>query len=244
MKLTITMTMTDNETRLDLGEGLGTMRLTTNLEQPVPANDVRLATAAHALIGAGDVPANADGVIILGVPDSVDGVKVQRFFEQLIADGSATASGTTLQKLLETQMRVLVRMGIQLQAAAPAKKRPAKARHRFDKTLKTHAFYVKRGGSEATVYWTAAKEMTIAPGAKLVREPLLNRDGSQSYGTKYGDKLRADNADKIADFTTTAPVTLRSVNEVGLFLYYGDTNGWLELVDADGKTLDELTRVD
>lgn len=242
MKLTITMTMTDTETRVTLGDGLGTMLLTRNLEQPVPANEVRLATADNLLIGAGAVPAKADGVIILGVPDSVDGVKVQRFFEQLVADGSATATGETVQKLLDTQLRVLTRLGIKLQA--PAKKRPVKARHRFSKALKTHAFHVKRGGSEATVYWTAAKEMTIAPGAKLVREPLLNRDGSRSYGTKYGEKLRADNAAVISNFTTTAPVKLRSVNEVGLFLYYGDTNGWLELVDDQGQTLDELTRVE
>ncbi|WP_156314314.1 hypothetical protein [Lacticaseibacillus camelliae] len=172
------------------------------------------------------------------------GSRSSAFFEQLIADGSASATGTAVQQLLEAQMWVLVRLGIQLKDAAPTKKRPPKARHRFNKALKTHAFHVKRGGSEATVYWTAAKEMTIVPGAKLVREPMLNRDGSQSYGTKYGDKLRADNAAKISDYTTTAAVTLRSVNEVGLFLYYGDTNGWLELIDDDGKTLDELTRVD
>ncbi|WP_301452404.1 hypothetical protein [Bifidobacterium mongoliense] len=36
---------------------------------------------------------------------------------------------------------------------------------------------------------------------------------------------------------------LRSVNEVGLFLYYGRTNGWLVLRDGDGRTIHDWTVV-
>lgn len=246
MELTLEMTLTENATRVTLGEGLGTLLITSDLEAKVPANGVRLATAKHALVGVDDLPENADGVIILGVPEAVDGIKVRRYFQSVLKKGAfvAPTGASAVKSVLAAQTLVLQRLGFAAQAAPAVKKRPAKARHRFNKALVTRPFHVKRNGSEATVYWTAAKEMTIAAGAKLTPDQQLNKDGSLSYGTKYGEKLRADNAAAISDFTTTAAVKLRSVNEVGLFLYFGDTNGWLELVDDDGKTLDELTRVD
>jgi hypothetical protein len=42
---------------------------------------------------------------------------------------------------------------------------------------------------------------------------------------------------------TTEDVVLKSVNEVGHFLYYAGTNSWLVLKDKDGKTIDEWTVV-
>jgi len=41
----------------------------------------------------------------------------------------------------------------------------------------------------------------------------------------------------------TADVKLRSVNEVGTFLYFAGTNSWLQLKSPEGKTLNELTVV-
>ena len=46
------------------------------------------------------------------------------------------------------------------------------------------------------------------------------------------------------DFVTTEDIVLKSVNEVGLFLYFAGTNSWLELVDENGKTLNEWTVVE
>ncbi|WP_302804881.1 hypothetical protein [Schleiferilactobacillus harbinensis] len=143
-------------------------------------------------------------------------------------------------------IRLLTRLGIQSgqTVPAPAKKKAAKARHRFDKALADRPFHVARHGSTATVYWTGRNEMTVKAGAVLAQEQLINRDGSLRYSTKYGEKLRADHAAAITDGQTIADIHLRSVNEVGLFLYFGDTNGWLELVDDGGHTLDALTKVD
>lgn len=54
-----------------------------------------------------------------------------------------------------------------------------------------------------------------------------------------GTQLREEQKDKIKDFITTEDIILKSVNEVGLFLYYGGTNSWLILKDKDNKTIDE-----
>ncbi|MFD1392731.1 hypothetical protein ACFQ3L_03885 [Lacticaseibacillus jixianensis] len=245
MTLTVTMTLTDTETQVQLPDGLGTLLLTDDLERQAPANGVRLATSKQTLIGVDAVPAEADAVIILGVPETVDGIKVRRHFQAVLAAGASKAptGPAAVKQVIAAEQLVLARLGVHFDAA-PAKKRPAKARHRFDKALTARPFHVEHSGSKATVYWTAAKEMTIAPGATLKGDLALNKDGSLSYGTKYGQKLRADNAAAIDGLTTTAPVKLRSVNEVGLFLYFGDTNGWLVLIDDAGHTLDELTRVD
>jgi hypothetical protein len=154
---------------------------------------------------------------------------------------------TGLADYLQLLDQLLTRFGIQSGPAAtpkPTTKKPMKARHRFDKALVNEPFHVARNGSRATVYWTKRNEMTVKTGATLTTELPLNRDGSLRYGTKYGQKLRDDHAAAIADHRTTADVHLRSVNEVGLFLYFGDTNGWLELINDRGQTLDELTRVD
>lgn len=49
---------------------------------------------------------------------------------------------------------------------------------------------------------------------------------------------------RFKDFVTTEDIVLKSVNEVGLFLYFAGTNSWLELVDENGKTLNEWTVVE
>ncbi|MFD1900942.1 hypothetical protein GQR36_14845 [Enterococcus termitis] len=46
------------------------------------------------------------------------------------------------------------------------------------------------------------------------------------------------------NYVTTDDIILKSVNEVGLFLYFGGTNSWLELTDKDGKTINEWTVVE
>ncbi len=69
----------------------------------------------------------------------------------------------------------------------------------------------------------------------------LNKDGSIGYSARQSEKIRQDNQAAITDYQTTEDVILKSVNEMGMFLYYGGTNGWLVLVDDEGKTLNEWT---
>ncbi|MFD1431860.1 hypothetical protein [Lacticaseibacillus yichunensis] len=216
-----------------------------------------------------DVPADAHAVVfylkdrhltdrekadeqgVLRLPWTVEPEFVTRWFATQQGESSVAVIPAAQQKALgpyfDLLTQVLGRLGIHMApvpAPAASKPQPAKARHRFDKKLATTPFYIERNGSRATVYWVAAKEMIVKAGAVLTQEPLMNKDGSPRYGTKYGAKLRDDNAGAIDHFTLTKDVSLRSVNEVGLFLYFGDTNGWLELVDAQSRTLDALTRVD
>ncbi|MDT2816715.1 hypothetical protein M2909_06170 [Vagococcus lutrae] len=120
--------------------------------------------------------------------------------------------------------------------------KPAKARHKWTKEIKYIPFNVTYRGSSATVYWQKRQEMCIVAGAKLVQEAPLNKDGSVGFAAKVGDKLRLEQADKIQNGYTIEDVILKSVNEVGLFLYYGGTNGWQVLVDSEGKSIDEWTR--
>lgn len=148
----------------------------------------------------------------------------------------------TLPAPLSEVAQVLAALGYEWGDGAARK--PVKARHRFDRQLADRPFFVDYEGATATVFWRKAKEMEVAAGATLSQDPILNKDGSPRYGTKYAEKLRADHAGAITGAKTTAAVTLRSVNEVGMFLYYGDTNGWLVLKDTDGNSLDALTRVD
>ena len=84
----------------------------------------------------------------------------------------------------------------------------------------------------------------IKAGATLLPEAPLNKNGSVSYSAKYGEKLRDDYKDRIADNKTTKDIIVKSVNEASLLLYFGGTNSWLEIVDENGKSIDEWTKVD
>lgn len=144
------------------------------------------------------------------------------------------------QPYVETIKQILTRFGIQLKPQP--QKRPAKATNRFTKALADTPFTIDHDGAKATVYWRKRNEMEILPGAKLSMTQHVTKDGALGIDTKFGEKLRADHHQAIDGTHTTASVVLRSVNEVGLFLYYGGTNSWLVLKDAQGKTLDEWTK--
>ncbi len=121
------------------------------------------------------------------------------------------------------------------------KKIPAKAQHRFQKDFATLPFYVNDFESTATVYWEKRNELRIKKGALLKKEPPLNKDGSLGLSAKMGLRLREEQADKIENFTTTSDIILKSVNEVGLFLYFGQTNSWLVLKDEKNRTLHDYS---
>lgn len=123
------------------------------------------------------------------------------------------------------------------------KKKPAKAQHRWNKAVSEISFYVDYNDSKGEVIWRKRNEMVLKAGAKLKQEMPLNKDGSIGFSARFTEKLRADHADKISDFATTEDIVLKSVNEVGIFLYYAGTNGWLVLKDQQGKTIDEYTIV-
>lgn len=123
------------------------------------------------------------------------------------------------------------------------KAKPAKAQHRWSKKVSEIPFYIDYNNAKGEVVWQKRNEMRLLAGAKLTQEMPLNKDGSVGFSARLTEKLRADYADKISNYTTTEDIVLKSVNEVGIFLYYAGTNGWLVLKDKDGKTIDEYTVV-
>lgn len=167
--------------------------------------------------------------------------------------GSSTLNKLTPELFAATIILVLARFAIADNsatnpAAAEAKsvsamKPKGKAQHRFRKELANIAFYVDDFGAKATIYWQKRNEMRILAGAQLRQDVPLRKDGEIGLNGRFGNTLREENADKIKDFTVVEDIVVRSVNEVGLLLYYGDTNSWLVLRDANGKTIDEYSRV-
>ncbi|MEG2708985.1 MAG: hypothetical protein RR968_07605, partial [Vagococcus sp.] len=105
-------------------------------------------------------------------------------------------------------------------------------------------FFIDTRDSLATVRWIKRNQMLIKKGATMMAVAPLNKDGSVGFSAKMGDKIRSENSDKFKNFVTTEDILLKSVNEVGLFLYFAGTNSWLEMIDQNGKTLNEWTVVD
>ncbi len=68
--------------------------------------------------------------------------------------------------------------------------------------------------------------MVLKAGAKLKQEMPLNKDGSIGFSARFTEKLRADRPGQDLGFCDE-DIVLKSVNEVGIFLYYAGTNGWL-----------------
>ncbi|EYT95707.1 hypothetical protein QJ527_10095 [Enterococcus mundtii] len=149
-----------------------------------------------------------------------------------------------LDPTIEKVTTVLSSFGYGFAPLTATKKKPAKARHRWTKQISEIPFTVEFRGSKATLYWISRNEMLIKAGATLLLDAPLNKDGSVSYAAKYGDKMRADYQEQIKDGKVVEDIIVKSVNEASLLLYYGGTNSWLELKDAQGKTLDEWSKVE
>lgn len=139
---------------------------------------------------------------------------------------------------------ILSKFGYHLEPKVEAKPRPAKARHRWSKEVSQIEFHADTRESKGTIIWQKRNEMLLKAGAQMMKVAPLNKDGSVGFDAKYGDKVRSDYSDKIKDFVTTEDIILKSVNEVGLFLYYAGTNSWLEFVDKNGKSIDAWTKVE
>lgn len=157
-----------------------------------------------------------------------------------------TSSKKTVTSYKDAILFILAKFGYYFKQAEEPKKakaKPAKARHKWTKEVSQIEFFIDTRDSRATALWHKRNEMLLKSGATLMPHPPLNKDGSLGFSAKMGERIRADHLDKIKNFVTTEDIILKSVNEVGLFLYFGGTNSWLELVDAHGKTLNEWTVV-
>ncbi len=123
------------------------------------------------------------------------------------------------------------------------KRTSTKNQHRWKKALSEIEFFVDDFKSQATVIWQKRNEFLIKKGAHLRPSYPLNKDGSVGLDARMGTQLRDEQKSNIQNFTTTEDIILKSVNEVGLFLYFGGTNSWLVLRDNNGQTIDEWSKV-
>ena len=149
-----------------------------------------------------------------------------------------------LKDIINPLLFILEKMGIPFKKAQKKKAKPAKARHKWTKEISEKEFFINTRDSIATVMWIKRNQMLIKKGATMMKDAPLNKDGSVGFAAKMGDKIRLDHQSQIKDFVTTEDIILKSVNEVGLFLYFAGTNSWLEMIDSDGKTLNEWTVVE
>lgn len=123
----------------------------------------------------------------------------------------------------------------------------AKAQHRWKKAVSEIEFHIRHEGCSGTVIWQKATEMRLLAGAKILPDDAAPKraDGTLGYTAKFALNLREENKDKFDPKTwiTTEDILLRSVNEIGHFLYFAGTNSWLEMFDDEGRSIHELTVV-
>jgi hypothetical protein len=167
------------------------------------------------------------------------GVKLAGKSESLVVPTNLEKS---IRRALKDVFRVLAVFKIK---TTKVKHQSPKAQHRFNKALVNHPFFVDKDGSKATVYWQKRDEMLIKAGATMIQEVPLLQNGKEGFQVKFAKTLRAEQASKWDPqrYVTTEDIVLKSVNEVGHFLYFAGSNSWLELIDADGKSIHELTVV-
>jgi len=122
-------------------------------------------------------------------------------------------------------------------------KAPTKVQHRWSREVSEIDFFVDYEGAKATVRWVKRNEMLIKKGAVLRKDTPLLKDGTLGFAAKFTLMLRQMHAAQIDDYKTTEDIILKSVNEVGNFLYFAGTNSWLILKDKTGKTIDAHTAV-
>lgn len=115
-----------------------------------------------------------------------------------------------------------------------------KKTYSFKKAISEMEFTTDYLNTSATIIWQSRNEVLLKKGAILLKDFPLNKDGSKGFSVKMGEQLRSINNDYINDFTTTEDIILKSINEVGLFLYFGGTNSWMQFKNSDGVLIDEL----
>jgi len=116
-----------------------------------------------------------------------------------------------------------------------------KETHRYNKELADIEFLVDYNSAKASVYWIKRDQFLIKSGALLKKEPNYLKDGTLGFADRFALTLRQEHQDAIDNFVTNKDIILKSVNEVGHFLYFAGTNSWLILKDKDGKSINDYS---
>lgn len=263
MTIKLDMTLTDDETILTLDNKQGEIMITETLPKKAPEHALFLLFNQHVLIGIATNKTDISKipfhhVAILSLPWDIEPTHLGQLFSNhtheqkkplkvtLTETDIPSNSLPTVTVYKDKITCILERIGYYItdKPEEPKKPKPGKARHRWSKEVSQIEFFIDSRESTATVMWQKRNEMLIKSGATMKKVAPLNKDGSVGFSAKMGDKIRSDHASSFKDFTTTEDIILKSVNEVGLFLYYAGTNSWLEMSDKDGKTINEWTVVE
>lgn len=121
------------------------------------------------------------------------------------------------------------------------KKIGVKKQHRWSKDISQVIFKTTYENTMATIVWQKRNEVKIFAGARLLLDVPLNYDGRVGFSQEVGLSLREKYQNYVVDGILIEDLVLRSVNEVGLFLYFGKTNSWMQFKSENGQTIDELT---
>jgi hypothetical protein len=206
---------------------------------------------------------NLDKVIIVTVPPKVNLEYLEyAFIKEVIQDEITLVNKQTLAepKISENQksdtneykdkiLFILKSFGYDLfklknNEKLTSKSGSGKARHKWSKEISKIKFIAKLKGGEGEAIWQKKDELVLLSGAKLVADPQMNKDGTMNYSAQFAQKLRLDHLDKIVDNVTIADIVFPSPNQLGIFLFFGGQNTWVELKDSNGKSLDDWSRVD
>ncbi|GMA07193.1 hypothetical protein GCM10025886_03440 [Tetragenococcus halophilus subsp. flandriensis] len=189
----------------------------------------------------------ADTVVQIIPPETLENTYLKQYLTKVVQGeslqksvGASQLEQVEMYDYLANLLLLLEKFGFTF---IQKKRTPAKTQHRWKKTLGEIEFFVDDFESQATVIWQKRNEFLIKKGAHLRPSYPLNKDGSVGLGARMGTQLRDEQKRNIQNFTTTEDIILKSVNEVGLFLYFGGTNSWLVLKDNNGKTIDEWSKV-
>lgn len=240
MKIKAEMTLTENAIQLLLDKGGKVNIFTSHANKETKG--LFLVFKNNKFQSVSPQPAKADTVIQLIPPETVELNDLLQSIQSTVKNKKITPATDhkVLQDYLKKIVPLLNAFGYPLIAK---KKAPAKAQHRWKKDFADISFFVNDFGSKAQIIWQKRNEMLIKKGAVLRKDYELNKDGSVGLDARMGTQLRQEQAGSIENFVTTKDILLKSVNEIGLFLYFGGTNSWLILKDKDGKTIDEYSVV-
>ena len=182
----------------------------------------------------------ADRVLIFHLPETID---PSEFDKQLLSGSISEAQDTLTQSYISKITPFLDKLGYSFTTTRRGDK-ASKTQHRFSKSLIDIPFFVAYEGATAEIYWLKRNDVLIKKGAKLKADIPLNKDGTIGFSQKFAMTLRQEHSASISEaFITTADIHLKSVNEVGHFLYFAGTNSWLILKDKSGLTLDSYTAI-
>ena len=225
-----------NRLTLNFPDDLGSLEIRELSDHFEPlAQLVSLYFKGNALVTA---EKQADRVLIFHLPEPVN---PSDFEKQLLSGSISETQDTLTQSYFSKIAPFLDKLGYSF-TTTPASEKNIKTQHRFSKKLIDIPFFVDYKGASAEIFWLKRNDILIKKGAKLIADMPLNKDGTIGFAQKFAITLRQEQADSINDdFVTTADIHLKSVNEVGHFLYFAGTNSWLILKDKSGLTLDSYT---